>query len=157
MKILYVDMDNVLVDFRSALPHLDEATKEKYKEDIDDVDGLFSLMTPMPFAIESITFLVQHFDTYILSTAPWKNPSAWSDKLLWIQEYLPEIGYKRLILTHHKNLNQGDYLIDDRLRHGVDIFNGEHIHFGHGNFEDWGDVLRYLCAKEEIKLPTDLL
>lgn len=56
----------------------------------------------------------------MLSTAPWHNPSAWSDKVKWIQHYFGEEKgsalYKRLILSHHKNLNQGDYLIDDRTK-----------------------------------------
>ncbi len=70
------------------------------------------------------------FETYILSTSPWANPSAWSDKLIWVQRYLAKTAHKRLILTHHKNLNVGDFLIDDRRKHGADRFAGEWIHFG---------------------------
>jgi hypothetical protein len=29
-KIVYVDMDNVLVDFRSALPHLKKKVRKEY-------------------------------------------------------------------------------------------------------------------------------
>ena len=36
-----------------------------------------------------------------------------TDKVKWVQKYIPN-GYKRLILSHNKNLNIGDYLIDDR-------------------------------------------
>ena len=150
MKILYIDMDNVLVDFPSAFPHLDSDTLEKFKDNLDEVEGIFSLMTPIPKAIESVKFLSKHFDIYILSTAPWENPSAWSDKLLWIKKYLPEIGYKRLILSHNKHLNAGDYLIDDRTKNGVDRFKGEHIYFGNGQIKDWNDVLDYLCEKDNI-------
>jgi len=32
------------------------------------------------------------------------------------KKYLGESAHKRLILTHHKNLNHGDYLIDDRKK-----------------------------------------
>ena len=67
-------------------------------------------------AIEAFNFLADNFDLYILSTAPWENPSAWSDKLIWVKENLGASAYKRLILTHHKNLNKGDFLIDDRER-----------------------------------------
>ena len=42
--------------------------------------------------------------------------------------------YKRLILSHHKNLNQGDYLIDDRTKNGAGKFQGEHVHFGTEQF-----------------------
>ena len=63
--------------------------------------------------------LKDKYDIYILSTAPWDNPSAWSDKLEWVKRYLGEVCYKRLILSHHKNLNAGDYLIDDRKKRMV--------------------------------------
>ena len=112
MALIYVDMDNVIVDFKSALRKrgIDEGMK-----DADNLDGIFSEMDPMPGAIDGYNKLVKMgHDVYILSTAPWNNPSAWSDKLLWVKKYLGEVAYKRLILSHNKNLNKGDYLIDDR-------------------------------------------
>jgi 5'(3')-deoxyribonucleotidase len=75
-KILYIDMDNVLVDFASGIALLSDETKRAYEGNLDDVPGLFSLMEPMPYAIESVKFLAEYFDVYILSTAPWKNTSA---------------------------------------------------------------------------------
>ncbi len=47
--------------------------------------------------------------------------SAWSDKMLWIKRYFGETFYKKLIITHHKELNIGDYLIDDRDRNGYQL------------------------------------
>ncbi len=149
-KIVYVDMDNVLVDFQSAFPKLSKKVLEEYKNDEDDIPGIFALMEPMPCAIESFIELTRHFETYVLSTAPWNNSSAWSDKLLWIKKYLGEHALKRLILTHHKNLNTGDYLIDDRTARGADLFSGEHIHFGAKKFPDWPSVMRYLRSKEQL-------
>lgn len=96
-------MDNVLVDFKTGIDRLDDEVKVKYDNDLDDVPGIFSLMEPMPGAIESYEELAQLFDTYILSTSPWANPTAWTDKLVWVKKYLGEIAYKRLIITHHKN------------------------------------------------------
>ena len=147
-KILYVDMDNVLVDFQSAFQKLPKSILSEYENDKDDIPGIFALMEPMPGAIESFIELTKHFETYVLSTAPWDNPSAWSDKLLWIKNNLGEHAFKRLILTHHKNLNTGDYLIDDRTMRGVNLFAGEHIHFGTENFPDWQSVMKYLRIKE---------
>ena len=98
----------------------------------------------MPHAIESYEELAQVYDTYILSTSPWGNPSAWHDKLLWVKQYLGEPAYKRLILSHHKNLNRGDFLIDDRTKNGADRFEGEHILFGSDQFPDWPSVVNYL-------------
>jgi len=148
MKTLYVDMDNVLVDFPSGIAKVPNDLQIQYEDRLDEVPGIFSLMNPMPKAIESYNFLAKHFDTYILSTAPWHNPSAWSDKLLWVQKYLGESAYKRLILSHHKNLNDGHYLIDDRTKNGADRFTGEHIHFGTKLFPDWHSVVSYLGSKK---------
>lgn len=146
-KILYVDMDNVLVDFESGLNKIDKPVREQYKDHEDDIPGIFSLMDPMPDAIESFNLLANYFEIYILTTAPWENPTALSDKRNWIKKYLPEKGYKRLIITHHKNLNKGDFIIDDRLARGVDKFEGEHIHFGTPKFPNWESVKSYLIAK----------
>ncbi len=143
-------MDNVLVDFRSAFPLLDDTVKEKFKDNMDDIEGIFSLMKPMKNAIKSFEILAKHFDVYILSTSPWDNPTAASEKVAWVKKYLPELAYKRLILSHNKHLNTGHYLIDDRLANGVDRFSGEHIHFGQKNFENWNLVVDYLLKKETI-------
>jgi 5'-nucleotidase len=147
-KILYIDMDNVLVDFKSAIPQIPKDVVAKYEGHLDDVPGIFALMEPVPGAIEAYIALSSRFDTYILSTSPWENPSAWSDKLLWVKKHLGAHAYKRLILTHHKNLCSGHFLVDDRTKNGVDCFVGEHIHFGSEKFPDWGAVKAYLNGKE---------
>ncbi len=146
-KILYVDMDNVLVDFPSAFPRVSPELLNAYPSDRDEISGIFSLMEPFPDAIESFNELAELFDTYVLSTSPWENPSAWSDKLLWIKKHLGKSAFKRLILTHNKNLNTGDFLIDDRIANGVKTFSGEHIHFGQPEFPDWKSVVAYLRDK----------
>ena len=154
-KCLYFDMDNVLVDFKSGLDQVPDEVKVRYADDgtgkshYDDIDGIFSLMSPMPGAIEAFHKLAEKYDVYILSTAPWKNPSAWSDKLLWVQKYLGDAAYKRLILTHHKDLNRGDYLVDDKGKNGTSDFEGEWIHFGSEQFPDWDAVLKYLFGEEK--------
>ena len=143
-KILYIDMDNVLVDFPSGIARLDDVLRQEFAGRLDEVPGIFALMSPMPRAIESYVELAQLFDTYILSTAPWENPSAWSDKLLWVKQHLGQAAHKRLILSHHKNLNDGHYLVDDRTKNGADRFAGEHVHFGTARFPDWETVMAYL-------------
>jgi len=143
-KILYIDMDNVLVDFKSALVIQPEETLEKYSGLEDEIPNLFAQMQPMKDAIESFNKLSKIYDTYILSTAPWNNPTAWSDKLKWVKKYLGDAAYKRLIITHHKNLNKGDYLIDDRTKNGAGEFTGELILFGSEEFPNWQSVCAYL-------------
>ena len=123
-KILYLDMDNVLVDFRSALHRVSGDLLVAYEGRLDEVPGIFALMDPLPGAVSAHSELAELFDTYILSTSPWENPTAWSDKLLWVKRHLGPAAYKRLILTHHKNLNRGHFLVDDRTKNGAGDFEG---------------------------------
>ena len=60
------------------------------------------------------------------------------------KKYLGKHAYKRLITSHHKHLNHGDYLIDDREKNGADKFVGELILFGGEKFPDWKSVISYL-------------
>ena len=45
-KILYFDMDNVLVNFASAFPRVPESVLLEYDDHKDDIPGIFSLMDP---------------------------------------------------------------------------------------------------------------
>ena len=136
-------MDNVLVDFPSAFSKIEKDVFKAY-EDKDDIPGIFSLMEPLVGAIHAFEELSKHYDTYILSTSPWNNPSTWSDKVVWVKKHLGDVAYKRLILTHHKDLNKGHYLVDDRIKNGAGEFEGELIQFGSDRFPDWESVTEYL-------------
>ena len=130
-KIVYFDMDGVLVNFQSGIDQLDLYHKIEFKENYDEVPGIFGTMKPNEDMIDlfNAMFSDERYDCYVLSTAPWENPSASSDKVEWIQKYLPK-AYKRLILSHNKHLNVGDYLIDDRTANGAGEFGGELLQYG---------------------------
>ena len=147
MKRVFIDMDNVLVDFQSGLDQVSEEKKAEYAGRLDEIPGLFAKMKPMVGAIEAVHELQKHYDLFILSTAPWKNPSAWSDKVDWVTKYLDDVFHKRLIISHHKDLCQGDYLIDDRGKNGTSEFAGEWIKFGSEQFPNWESVLKYLAGQ----------
>ena len=140
MKTVYVDMDGVLADILGAIP-------AGYEGPVDEIDGLFEDLEPMPGAIEAFHKLAGKYDVYILSTAPWNNPNAWTDKLLWVKKYLGDVAKKKLILSHNKHLNAGEYLIDDRLKNGAEKFPGELIHFGTEAYPNWDAVLDYLIKE----------
>lgn len=137
-KVIYVDMDGVLADYNGRCKELNVNPNNT-----DNIDGFFRSLKPLPGAIEAYRKLNEIYDVYVLSTAPWENVTALSDKNAWIKEYLPE-AYKRVIYTHHKNLCIGDYLIDDRTKNGAGEFKGELIQFGTEKFPDWNSVLKYI-------------
>ena len=131
-------MDGVLCDYAGRAREIGVTL-----DDAQYIKGFFGKLEPIPGAIDAFNKLAEDFEVYILSCACWRNPSSFSDKVLWINKYLPA-GIKRLILTHHKDLCVGDYLIDDRPHHGTDKFNGEWIKFGSEKFPDWNSVLDYI-------------
>lgn len=143
-KVLYFDMDGVLVDFESGLKQCQQSTLIHYEGRFDEIPNIFGKMKPIKGAIEAFEKLSTKYDCYILSTAPWNNWTAWADKLIWVKSYLGDKAEKRLILSHNKHLNIGDYLIDDRLKNGADRFKGCHIHFGTEKFPDWEHIVDFL-------------
>ena len=169
MEKLFIDMDNVLVDFASGLEQVGADVKAQYETwhdgtlvdtHYDDIPGIFALMRPMPGAIEAVKTLATRYDLYILSTAPWNNPSAWSDKLEWVKRYFGngehDPFYKRLILSHHKDLclQPDSWLIDDRDKNGASAFQAEGrlLRFGKGDdaatcYPDWPSVTAFLMHR----------
>lgn len=130
---------------------MSEEVKKEYEGRPDEVPGIFSLIEPMLGAIDAVHKLVEHYDVYILSTAPWNNPTAASDKVAWVSKYMDDVFHKRMIITHCKNLCQGDYLIDDRGKNGTSEFKGEWLHFASERFPGWDSILTYLLSPERYE------
>jgi 5'-nucleotidase len=144
MKILFIDMDGVIVDFLQSIDNHPE--KDNYKGREDALPDVFLNALPMEHAIDSVGKLLDcgKYEVYIASTAPWGNIDSLSHKRIWIEKYFGDRLKKRLILTHRKDFLIGDYLIDDRTKNGAGEFKGELIHFGADKFPDWDSVLQYL-------------
>ena len=147
-KIVYVDMGGVLMDFHAGLEQIGDELRKEYAGRYDEVPNIVSYLPPVKGAVEAMYALQQSgkYDVYILSTSPWSNPTTWSDKVEWINRHLDKYYCKRLILSHHKNLLRGDYIIDDRGKHGTSGFKGEWLRFGSEEFPNWESVLEYLQA-----------
>jgi len=142
-KIIYFDMDGTLADF-----------SKDFSEGSNLKQGFFEDLKPIKGSVQAFHLLSKYFDCYIASTPKWSNPDSWKEKRLWVEMVLGKDAYKRLILTHHKELLNGDYLIDDMNSNGADKFEGEHILFGKGKFKNWSDVLSYIFKQEKTIMPT---
>ena len=141
-------MDGVLVDLAAKIAEYPAEIVAKFEKDdmVDQMPSLFLDPPPIKGAVDAFNKFVNSdkYDVYILSTAPWENPSAWMHKRLWVDKHLGDGAYKRLILSHNKHLNMGDYLVDDRTKNGAGDFTGELIQFGTDKFPDWDSVVQYL-------------
>lgn len=148
MKTIYFDMDGVLADFVGHRRTWLSRNPDKSEGDFEYAQDIFRDIPPIDGAIEAVQLLNKSFDIYICSTVPWKNTSGASGKIAWIKKHFGEGKenpfYKKVILTHNKHLNVGDYLIDDRPKNGAEQFSGEWIQFGSRKFPNWDVVTKYL-------------
>lgn len=145
-QILYIDLDGVVADFVSAINAHPLRYQSPYDKYPDTIPGLFRNLKPIKEAISSVNKLLdsKNYEVYFLSTAPWGNTSAWTDKRLWLEEKFGNKVNRKLILTHRKDLVIGDILIDDRPNNGADNFRGEWVHFGSEIYPNWPAVIDYL-------------
>lgn len=155
-KILYLDMDGVVADFEKGIVDLAPELKdfknyhdqEELSQRIDDTcyanPDIYHDLPPMPGAVEAVEELAKIYDIFFLSTAMWSLPESFTGKRIWIEKHFGDLGRKRLILTHRKDLLKGDFLVDDRTHNGAGEFSGEHIHFGTDRFPDWEVTRKYL-------------
>lgn len=145
MKIVYIDMDGVLCDYHGHyLKMKQEQPSVQYPQ---SREGFFLELTPLEGAIETVKDLLAsaEYDPYILTAPSVMNPHCYSEKRQWVEQHLGMDMVKRLIISPHKHLNKGDYLIDDCLEgRGQDKFDGELLHFGSKTFPTWTTIRQYL-------------
>lgn len=155
-KILYIDMDGVIADFdKSILDFCPELLIEEQYRDVNIRDAkidyicetnqdFFHNLIPIEGAIDAIRILFELYEVYFLSSPMWYVPHSFVGKRIWIEKHFGRLSKRRLILTHRKDLNIGDYLVDDTTRNGAGEFKGIHIHFGTDEFPNWEVTLKYL-------------
>jgi len=141
LKRIYIDMDGVLCDFDSAYKKdLEINPKQSYPQ---SQFGFFLKLLPLNGAIESVNVLKKDFDVWILTRPSVHNINCYSEKALWIRNYLGFEMQEKTILCTDKSLLKGDFLIDDQTEHGQTDFEGKLIQFGTGDFNSWSKVLSY--------------
>lgn len=157
-EILFCDMDGVVANFNKYIldkaPHLNlgsDMSDEEYEVNSTLLDEFcmsmprfFEDLEPIDGAIDAVTELNDKYDIYFLSTPMWAIPESYTGKRIWLENHFGDIAKKKLILSHRKDLLSGSFLIDDRLKHGVDKFVGEHLHYGTDRFPTWESINKYL-------------
>ncbi|MFT5421992.1 MAG: 5'-nucleotidase [Candidatus Endobugula sp.] len=142
--VIYVDMDHVLCDYDLGY----KAHKAKYPDlpFPQSQPGLYINLLPIKGAVETFNWLSQQpeFSVYILTAPSMKNPHCYSEKRQWVEKYLGMPAVNNLIISAHKGLNRGDYLIDDCASgKGQENFEGQLIQFGSTHYPDWSSVRTY--------------
>lgn len=155
-QIVYIDMDGVIVDFKYEIDlHFERDPRLiiDFKDNPDEIPGIFKNPKPVEGAIESILKLSEHgqYDLFIATSATWGNIESAMHKREWIERHFGDLFKKKMIITHRKDLLLGDYLIDDRDANGAKDFRGELIPFGWAyetetwnKYPTWEDVLNKL-------------
>lgn len=138
-KIVYIDMDGVLCDYKARF---DQKRNENPETPYPQAQyGFFANLDPIPNAINSFKLLRTKFEVFILTAPSINNPLCYTEKRVWVEKHLDMEAVDRLIICKHKGLLMGDYLIDD-LEHP--LFQGEQIHFGTMIHPNWDSVINYL-------------
>lgn len=133
---LLIDLDGVVVDLHSIwLRIYNEEWGDSLSPDAvttwDTVDlvkpacgvkvydillrpGIFAECKPIDGAIQGLKWLVeQGHEVLVVSTPPVGSKTAPSEKIEWVERYLPFLPGGSVILTAHKDLLEADALIED--------------------------------------------
>lgn len=130
MKTLYLDMDDVLVDFKAYATKLLKKTnhEERWPENewnkLKDNVRLYRDLDKTDYADQLVAFCVdfckeKQYDLRILTAVPRNNDVHWAfyDKVLWVLERYPYIPvmFGPYSKDKHLHCKPKDILIDDRL------------------------------------------
>ena len=144
MKRMIIDMDDVIADAtgqfinyyekefglrveRTSLNHQDEGMGFPDNHDLVKLfphrEKFFQTMAPNKGSQLVLEELNQKYDLFIVSAAM-EFPQSLSEKLAWLKEHFPFLGWKQIVFCGSKTVVHGDYMIDD-LYYNLDGFNGE--------------------------------
>ncbi len=148
IKLLIVDMDNTLCDYKKGFRHhSNQYPSLKFPQ---SQPGLYISLEPFSGALETYRWLHNHpcAEVFILTAPSIKNPHSYSEKRLWVENHLGMEVVERLIISPHKGLNRGDYLIDDcDSGKGQERFEGALIQFGSSEYPNWQAVKVYFESR----------
>ena len=150
-KIIYVDMDDTLFDYKKHY------IKQKNETGLEYPQSRPNFYIDLPLkedAKEVFNWLCSKniFDVYILTAPSFKNKHSYSEKAIQIEKNFGYEMLKRLIISPNKGLSRGDYLIDDYdTGKGQEFFKGKLIKYGVKPFEDWKKIKKYFQEKYHLE------
>jgi len=139
MERIIIDMDEVMCDTMGGMV---EWYKEKYGQDVDYTKmvgswqlgfpeqhkmiireklhsrGFFRHLPLMDGCAKVIERLNERYEVFIVSAAM-EFPNSLNDKLDWLNEHMPFLTWRQLVLCGDKRMISGDYMIDDHTRNLV--------------------------------------
>lgn len=122
-KVALIDLDNTVVDHEGQLNKdlyhalgddlhkVSPAVREKVGYLIKNSPGWWEDLLPIPFGMSIVDTLRDiGFELVICSKGPRRAIGAWTEKVAWVQRYLPDAN---IVLTQDKSLVYGRLLVDD--------------------------------------------
>lgn len=122
-KVALVDLDNTVVDHESQLDSDTHAVlgdyhcetspevREKIGYLIKNKPGWWANLKPLGFGMDIVKTLREiGFRLVICSKGPRKAVGAWTEKVQWVQQHIPDAD---IVLTQDKSLVYGRLLVDD--------------------------------------------
>jgi len=86
VKIIYVDMDNTICNYKKAyLEALEKYPEQAYPQ---AQYKFFENLEPMEGAIDGINFLRSHFEVFLLTRPSVRNPLNYMEKRIWVEKIL---------------------------------------------------------------------
>lgn len=134
--VILVDLDGICADMVGALidayntyeaeggQEVDVSTCENYRlEDwtplgkdlwkFVNTPGFYRSLPELPGAVDALGRLKAAGHDITILSSPGDNPRAATEKLLWVQDHMPFLSYRDIILTPKKHICRGDIFIDD--------------------------------------------
>ena len=113
--------------------------------------GFFRTLPVMAGAVEAVKQLNDKFEVYIVSAAM-EFPQSLPEKLEWLNEHFPFIGWRNIIFCGDKSIINTDFMIDDHIKN-LDVFKGKAIMFNafhnvnynhHIRVKNWVEVIELM-------------
>ena len=110
-------------------------------------DGFFRTKPLVADSQEIIKALHDKHEVFIVSAAM-EFPQSLREKLEWLEEYFPFIGWQNIVFCGSKTIVQADYMIDDHVKN-LSTFKGEPLMFtaphnvnitGYKRVNSWAEV-----------------